>query len=125
MLRKFKVEINGREYDVKFEEIGAVLQQFTETSVPQASERTEAPQKLQSAPASNAGGKDIKAPMPGNIIDIRVKVGDKVSENQALLILEAMKMENEIVAPKSGTVTAIHVQKGDTVNVGSPMVSIA
>lgn len=124
MLRKFKVEINGREYDVKFEEIGAVAQQFTEAAISQASEKAAAPQQ-QSAPVSSAGGKSITAPMPGNILDIRVSVGEKVSKNKPLLILEAMKMENEIVAPQDGTITAIHVQKGDTVNAGTLLVSIS
>lgn len=125
MLRKFKVEINGREYDVKFEEIGAAtVQQFTEAAVSQTTERATAPQQ-QSAPVSSAGGKSITAPMPGNILDIRVNIGDKVSKNKPLLILEAMKMENEIVAPQDGTITAIHVQKGDTVNAGTLLVSIS
>lgn len=124
MLRKFKVEINGKEYDVKFEEKGAAPQQFVEAAVSQTPEAAKALQQ-QSAPVSSAGGKSIAAPMPGNILDIRVNVGDKVSKNQPLLILEAMKMENEIVAPQDGTITAIHVQKGDAVNAGTQLVTIS
>ena len=62
--------------------------------------------------------------MPGNILNVNVKVGDTVKKGQVLLILEAMKMENEIMAPKDGTVTAVNVQKGSTVESGALLVTI-
>ncbi|MBR0577524.1 acetyl-CoA carboxylase biotin carboxyl carrier protein subunit, partial [Proteiniclasticum sp. BAD-10] len=70
-------------------------------------------------------GLTMDAPMPGNILDVQVKVGDVVKENQVMVILEAMKMENEIVAPKAGTVTAVYVTKGSPIDVGAPIVTIA
>ncbi|WP_207696802.1 acetyl-CoA carboxylase biotin carboxyl carrier protein subunit [Enterococcus sp. DIV0212c] len=126
MLRKFKISIDGKEYLVEMEEIGGVPQapvapapvvpevQATPTPVEQA-----APEK--STPAGNDA---MPSPMPGTILKLLVNVGDTVQENQPLMILEAMKMENEIVAGKSGTVTGIHVQQGDMVNPGEPLITI-
>ena len=66
----------------------------------------------------------MDSPMPGNILDIRVKVGEQVKENQVIVILEAMKMENEIVAPKDGVITALYVTKGSPIDVGAPIFTI-
>ena len=77
------------------------------------------------APVSLASGETVSAPMPGNIIRIDVKEGDKVTSGQVLVILEAMKMENEIVAPKDGTVAQIVTSKGAVVETGSPLIVIA
>ena len=66
----------------------------------------------------------MKAPMPGTIVDVKVNVGDSVERAQVVIIMEAMKMENEIVAPVAGTVQAIRVKKGDSVNVGDVMAVI-
>ena len=68
------------------------------------------------------GGEAVKAPMPGNILRVAVKAGDSVKEGQLLCVLEAMKMENEIMAPKAGTVAQVLVSKGSTVNTGDTMV---
>ena len=76
------------------------------------------------APAAGTGD-PVKAPMPGNILDVKVKVGDTVKNGQAVCILEAMKMENEIPATKDGKVTSVLVQKGATVQVGDVLVTIA
>ena len=70
--------------------------------------------------AAPAGaGEQVKSPMPGNILSVNVNVGDTVAEGQVLMILEAMKMENEIMAPKAGKVTSVNVQKGATVESGT------
>ena len=66
----------------------------------------------------------IESPMPGNILDVNVNVGDTVTEDQLLCILEAMKMENEIFSPFAGTVTGVHVKKGDVVDTGALMFTI-
>ena len=71
-----------------------------------------------------ANGETIAAPMPGNILRIEVTAGQAVKAGQILLILEAMKMENEIVAPRAGTLTKVHVQKGAVVNTGDPLFDI-
>ena len=70
------------------------------------------------APAAAAGAVSVNAPMPGNILDVKVKTGDSVKAGDVLLILEAMKMENEISAPQDGTVASVNVRKGDVVNSG-------
>ncbi|MEG2633698.1 MAG: biotin/lipoyl-containing protein, partial [Oscillospiraceae bacterium] len=77
------------------------------------------------APAAvPADGKKVTAPMPGNILDVPVKVGDKIEDGQKLVVLEAMKMENDISAPCAGTVTAVCVAKGDVVETGATLVVI-
>lgn len=75
--------------------------------------------------AAPAGSELVKAPMPGTILEVTVQLGEFVAHGQVLCILEAMKMENEIVAPKEGTIASISITKGSTVNAGDPMVSIA
>ena len=70
------------------------------------------------------GAVTVKAPMPGNILDVKVAAGASVKAGDVLVILEAMKMENEIVAPQDGTVASINVNKGDTVNSGDVLVSM-
>ena len=76
------------------------------------------------APAGAAGAVSVKAPMPGNILDVKVAAGASVKAGDVLVILEAMKMENEIVAPQDGTVASVNVHKGDTVNSGDVLVSM-
>ena len=75
------------------------------------------------APAA-AGGQSVEAPMPGKILDIRVKVGDAVKYGQPVVIMEAMKMETEIVAPADGTVASVNVNSGDTVETGAVLVTL-
>lgn len=116
MLRKFRIKINEKEYLVEMEELG-VQPGAGPIAAP-------APVAAPAAPVSGEG-LTMEAPMPGTILDVKVKVGDVVSENQVLVILEAMKMENEIVAPKSGTVTGVYVTKGAAIDVSTPMVTIA
>ncbi|WP_419491117.1 biotin/lipoyl-containing protein, partial [Anaerotruncus massiliensis (ex Liu et al. 2021)] len=76
------------------------------------------------AAAPAAGSTKINAPMPGNILDVKVNVGDHVEANQLVLMLEAMKMENEIFTPVAGTVVGVHVKKGDSVNSDDLLISI-
>jgi biotin carboxyl carrier protein len=134
MLRKFRIKINEKEYMVEMEELGtapgagpisapAVHQQVSAPAAPVAPVAPIAKAPVD-VPVSGEG-LTLEAPMPGNILDVKVKVGDKVVENQALVVLEAMKMENEIVAPKSGTITAVYVTKGSPIDVGAPIVTIA
>lgn len=115
-MRKFNVNVNGKIYVVEIEETGAAA------PVTQAP----APKKEEAAPvaAPVAGGAvNVEAPMPGTILDVKVAVGTTVKAGQVLCILEAMKMENEIVAPQDGTVKSI-VNKGTTVNTGDILVGL-
>ena len=77
------------------------------------------------APAASGAGKPVTSPLPGVIVEISVKVGDSVKAGQQVAVLEAMKMENAIEADHAGTVTAVHVNKGDSVLEGVPIVTIA
>ena len=130
MLRKFRIKLNDKEYIVEMEEIGAPqvapqaapIQQAAPAPVQEAP--APAPQAAPQANMDVTGGKEVSAPMPGNILDVVVKVGDTVAVNQNLLVLEAMKMENNIVAPIAGTVVAVNVTKGENIDVGTVMIVI-
>lgn len=139
-MKKFIVTVNGHQYEVEVEEVGAVQPAAPVTPVvtpaaqaapaPAQAAATEAPKaeapKPAPAPAASApaGAVKVNAPIPGTILDIKVNPGDRVKRGDILLILEAMKMENEILAPQDGTVAAIHVSKGTTVNSGDLLVSL-
>lgn len=134
MLRKFRVKLNDKEYVVEMEEIGnpeglsftpaaPVAAPAPVAAAAPVAEAAPAPTPA-AAPVSVEGGTEVISPMPGNILSIAVKVGDVVTENQVLLVLEAMKMENNIVAPKAGTVAAIYAEKGTAIDVGQVMVVI-
>lgn len=118
-MKKYIVKLNDRVYEVEMGEVpnGATVMPTQPTSG----------QAAPAAPAGNpapAGGQTVVAPMPGNIIDVKVKVGDVVKRGQVLLVLEAMKMENEIVSPVDGTITSVNVTKGAMVNVNEVFMTI-
>ena len=129
---KYKVTLNGKTYEVEVEKGKAILLDEYEALAPVPAKTVEtvvtspvpAPVAA-SVPVNLADGETVSAPMPGNIIRIDVKQGDTVKEGQILVILEAMKMENEIVAPKDGTVAQVVTSKGAVVDTGSPLVIIA
>ena len=116
-MKKFHITVNGNAYEVEVEEIGAAAPVAAPVAAPAAAPA--AP-----AAAASGGSNVITCPMPGTIIDIKVAVGQAVTEGQLLVIFEAMKMENEIVAPCSGTVASINVNKGDSVESGSVLLSL-
>ncbi len=123
-MRKFIINVNGNSYEVEVEEVGGVA-----TSAPVAAAPKAAPApapKAAPAPAAAppAGATTVSAPMPGSIVSVKVKVGDTVNEGDVLCILEAMKMENEIMAPQAGKVVAISANQGASVNTGDPLVSL-
>lgn len=130
MLRKFKITIDGTEYLVEMEEIGGTPAPATPVAAPtpQPTPVAPAPQPATPAPApvapQNAAGDTLPAPMPGSILKLLVKVGDEVKENQPLIILEAMKMENEVVSNHAGKVTGINVTVGENVNAGDALITI-
>lgn len=125
---KYKVTLNNRTYEVEVEAGRAMLideyEAYAPAPIAPAAPVAAAP--AAAAPAvSVAAGEVVKSPMPGNILKINVSLGQKVNEGDALLILEAMKMENEVVAPKSGTIAQIIVSKGAVVETGAPLIVIA
>ena len=133
---KYKVTLNNRTYEVEVEEGKAMLIDEYEAYAPAApapvaaAPVAAAPAAAPAAPAAPAGaalaaGEVVKSPMPGNILKINVAPGQKVEEGDVLIVLEAMKMENEIVATKSGTVAQIAVSKGAVVETGAPLMVIA
>ena len=126
-MKKFKINVNGASYDVEVEEIGGAMAPAAPAaaSAPAAPAAPAAASVAPAASAAPADGTQVNAPMPGNIIDVKVSVGDSVSEGDILLILEAMKMENEILAPVSGKVAGVQVAKGAAVNSGDVLVVIA
>ena len=134
---KYKVTLNNRVYEVEVEQREAMLVDEYELKAPAAAAPAApaaaaapvaaAPAAAPAAPAGGAlaAGEVVKSPMPGNVLKINVTPGQKVNEGDVLLILEAMKMENEVVSTKTGTVAQIVVDKGAVVETGSPLVVIA
>ena len=130
---KYKVTLNNRVYEVEVEQGQAMLIDEYELSAPAAPAAPVAPAAAApaaapaaaAAPVSVAAGEPVKSPMPGNILRIEVSQGQQVKEGDVLMVLEAMKMENEIVATKSGTIAQIAVSKGAVVETGAVLAVIA
>ncbi len=127
MMKNLTVTVNGVAYNVTVEENtnGAPV-----TAAPVAAPAAPAPAAAAPAPApapaaqGSAGAVQVAAPMPGNILDVKVKPGDSLKAGDVMMILEAMKMENEISAPQDGTIASVNVRKGDTVNSGDLLVTM-
>lgn len=117
-MKQYKVTVNGTAYEITLEAIDAADVKAAPASAPAAAP---AAAPAQSAPA---GGESVNSPMPGNILDVKVANGAAVKKGDVLMILEAMKMENEIVAPCDGTVT-VAVTKGAAVETGTLLCTIA
>ena len=129
---KYRVTLNNRVYEVEVEQGEAMLVNEYELAAPAAAApAAPAAAPVAAAPAAApaagalAAGEVVTSPMPGNILKINVAQGQHVSEGDVLIVLEAMKMENEISATKSGTVAQINVTKGAVVETGTPLVVIA
>ena len=127
---KYKVTLNNRVYEVEVEMGQAMLIDEYDAVAPAAPAAPTAVPAASAAPAAVpaaalASGEVVKAPMTGNILKINVAPGQKVEGGDVLIVLEAMKMENEIVATKSGTVAQVAVSKGAVVETGAPLVVIA
>ena len=129
-MKNLTVTVNGVAYQVTVEEnTGAPAAPAAAPAVAlapaaAAAPAAPAPAAAPAAPQGPAGAVAINAPMPGNILDVRVAPGDSVKAGDTLLILEAMKMENEISAPQDGTIATIDVRKGDTVSSGDLLVTM-
>ncbi len=141
-MRKFQINVNGSRYEVEVQEVaaGQAAPVMTAPAAPApvsalAAAAPAAPAPVAApapapAPAAAAGGAGtkgsevVKAPMPGTILAVSVAVGQDVKKNDVVCILEAMKMENEIVATRDGTVAGIHTAKGNSVNAGDDLISL-
>lgn len=117
-MKRYTITVNGTAYDVTVDEADGSAAPAAAAPAPKA-----APKKAAPAPAA-AGASAINAPMPGTIIDVKVKVGDKVSNGTVVAVLEAMKMENDIVCDKDGVVASVNVNKGESVDTGAVVVTI-
>lgn len=122
-MKNLTVTVNGVAYNVSVEEnAGGVA--TPAAPVAAAPKAAAAPAAPAAAPQGAAGATTVSAPMPGNILDVKVKPGDSVKAGDVLMILEAMKMENEISAPQDGTIASVNVRKGDVVNSGDTLATM-
>lgn len=130
-MKKYNIVVNGTAYQVEVDEVGGAASPSV-ASAPVASAPV-APAPVASAPAPaapapaaapSAGAQVISSPMPGTVLDVKVSPGQAVKSGDVLIILEAMKMENEIMAPSDGTVDTVPVAKGAAVNSGDVLVTL-
>lgn len=130
MAKQYSVTVNGTVYDVTVEELGtaaapAAVSAPTPAPAPVAAPAPAQAPAVPKAPAATGAGEKIDAPLNGTVLDVKVSSGTAVKKGDLLLIIEAMKMENEILAPKDGTIISVAVQKGSTVNAGDALATIA
>ncbi|AJC73758.1 propionyl-CoA carboxylase [Pseudothermotoga hypogea DSM 11164 = NBRC 106472] len=140
MARKFRVVINNKEYIVEVEEIGGSSIVQSVQPVVEKPQLVEKPQQVQTQnvkaepkkveqpkekPTPKAGGVEVKAPMSGLVVKVHVSEGQQVKRGQKLLVLEAMKMENDIVSEHEGTVVKVLVKEGDNVETGQTLITIS
>lgn len=111
-MKKYRVTVNGVPYEIELEEL---------TGTAPAPAPAAAPAPTPAPSPAPAGGEQVTAPMPGTILAVNVAVGDSVKRGQILMILEAMKMENEIMCPRDGRVASIQASKGAAVESGTPL----
>ena len=107
-MKNYRITVNGTSYDVTVEELSGGA----------------APAPSKAAPAGGAGSIKVSSPMPGKILAVKANVGDSVKKGQVILILEAMKMENEVVAPEDGTIASIDVTVGASVESGDTLATL-
>lgn len=141
MLKKYRISVDGKSYEVEVEDMATGTSSIHRTlaapaanvpaheaapaAAPESAPVKEAPKAKPAAAPSDIKGEVLRAPMPGTILSVSAAAGQQVKHGDVLLILEAMKMENEIVAHIDGTIAAIYVQKGSSVNAGDTLVSFA
>lgn len=123
-IKKFRIVLDGIAHEVEVEELGSAVSSAPVAPAPRAAAPAAAPAPKPAAPKVAAAAGAITAPLQGTVLDVSVKAGQAVKAGQVLVVIEAMKMENEIVAPADGTVASVSVQKGDAVAAGDPLVTL-
>ncbi|MBR6533755.1 MAG: biotin/lipoyl-binding protein [Clostridia bacterium] len=121
-MKKYNVTVNGTSYEITLEVVDAA-----EVKAAPAAAAAPAPVAAPAAAPAPvaAGGETVTSPMPGTILSVNVQNGAKVSKGDVLMVLEAMKMENEIIAPCDGTIASVNVQNGAAVETGATLCVIA
>ena len=115
-MKKYNITVNGTSYEVVVEEVtGGAVSAPVAAPVAAAAPKAAAPAPKKTAPAGAQGGVSVTSPMPGNILAVKVSVGQNVKKGDTICVLEAMKMENDIPAPQDGVIASINVQKGASV----------
>ena len=123
-MKEYTITVNGVAYDVTVDEKGNGGASAAPVAAPVAKAAAPAATPVPAQKAPQAGNISVTAPMPGKVLAVKVKVGDSVTSGAPVLVLEAMKMENDIVAPKDGKVVAVNVKAGDSVESGAVLVSL-
>lgn len=134
-MKKYNITVNGNMYEVEVEEADENStfirrNQVIEETPKSVKSQSDIQPKIEEKPKKKTpevvkeGVETISSPMPGSILDVKVSKGDTVEEGDVLLILEAMKMENEIMAPRAGKIVAVNTSKGESVNSGDPLISL-
>ena len=127
-MKTYNITVNGVTYTVNVEEVGAAAVSTPTPAVAPASAAAPAPAAAPKAAAPKASGSagavSVKAPMPGNIMKVNCKVGSSVKKGDVLLVLEAMKMENDICAPADGVVASVEISQGSTVETDAVLVTL-
>ncbi|MHB8065921.1 MAG: biotin/lipoyl-containing protein [Ruminiclostridium sp.] len=124
-MSKYIIKVNGNPYEVEVQEVGGAGTNVPAATAATTITKTVAPNVVKTAQPQSGSAGDVAAPMPGTVLKVKVAIGDAVKKGQVLLILEAMKMENEIVSPADGKVAILNVEPGKSVTAGEVMVSIA
>lgn len=114
-MKRYTITVNGNAYDVTVDEADGSAAPVAAAPAPKKA----APAKKAAAPAGAQGNAQVNCPMNGTIVDVKVKVGDKVTNGTVIAVLEAMKMENDIVSDRDGVVASINVSKGEAVETGA------
>lgn len=124
-MKNYRITVNGTSYDVTVEELSGGAAPAAPVAAPvSAPAPAAAPTPAKAAPAGGAGSIKVSSPMPGKILAVKANVGDSVKKGQVILILEAMKMENEVVAPEDGTIASIDVTVGASVESGDTLATL-
>lgn len=124
-MKKYRIKLNDEVYEIEVEEMGTGSEIAASTTAPAPAPKAPAAPVKKEVVQPSGDGEPVNAPMPGSIVAVKVNAGDDVKAGDVLVILEAMKMENEIVAPRDGKVASVVTSKGSSVSLGDVLVTLA